>query len=512
MEQETEILPNSAVVDVATLKRREVRLATAQSANPSANWMVDLGLFVVMVIILAGLGLLFHTGPFTTSRAPYFVVQAQVWLDGRFDVTGLLGSHDTVIHDGLLYIVYPPLPAILMLPFVAILGPTFSDIWFTWGVAALNVVFVYHILDVLRAKGWSQRTQRENIFLAILFGIGTVGLWLALEGDVWFTSQTVVVLFLLLMILATLQERWWIASLAVGLVFLTRSDDVVAGVFPLIFYARSLGDTARVQMGDSYATIWQNLRAWRPARAPRIGEVIAFVVPFGICAAILLVRNQIYFGSVLSTGYDLQIQQDYPSIHYGLLSWHYLWPNFVADFLNLPSFVFTTHFDTFPHVNLYQNGDGTSLFFSTPLFLLFFVPTLTRTSFHWLRITLWSVVVVMLTPTLLFNGTGFSQVGARYLFDVYPFLWMLLALRANTIGWRWITLAAASVAINIALAQTFWCVVIYKCAETATSHTRSLLYTIILMGGIALCFAAGWWIMRDPQRERQSFEFVNRKL
>jgi hypothetical protein len=508
MGHETTTSSTDASTIAETVKRRATRLGTGDVSR----WKVDLGLAAWMLLVLAGLGLLFHTGTFGGSYAPHFIEQAQAWLNGRLDVTGLLGRHDTVIHDGLQYIVYPPMPAVLMLPFVALLGSSFSDIWFTWIVGAINVVLVYHILDVLRAKGWSPRTQRENIVLAALFGTGTVALWLAMEGAVWFTSQTVAITFVLLMVLTALQKRWWAASLALGMVLLTRSADVLAGLFILIFFARSLGNAAQASGSDSLDDVWRDLRAWRPARSPRQGEILALIVPFAICAAVLLVRDKLYFGSFLSTGYDLQIKQDYPEIHYGLFSWHYILPNVVADFLNMPSFTFKGPYDVLPQWNLKQNGIGTSIFFSTPLFLLFFVPTMTRTPHRWLRVTLWTVTGVLLVPTLLFDGTGWYQVGARYLLDIYPFIWMLLAMRADTIGWRWMTLAAASVEINIVLAGTYWCGVIYHCFTPPTgSHHRNLLFDAALVGAAAVCAAAWWLVTHDPERERQSFELTNQR-
>jgi hypothetical protein len=48
------------------------------------------------------------------------------------------------------------------------------------------------------------------------------------------------------------------------------------------------------------------------------------------------------------------------------------------------------------------------------------------------------------------------QVGARYLFPVYPPLFLLLAMRAERIGPRWLTLAGLGVFSNLLLAQVFW--------------------------------------------------------
>lgn len=53
---------------------------------------------------------------------------------------------------------------------------------------------------------------------------------------------------------------------------------------------------------------------------------------------------------------ETHYQQDYPQIKYGVLSWHYIWPNFVVNFLRWPSFNFTGPFDLKPQPDLKMDG------------------------------------------------------------------------------------------------------------------------------------------------------------
>jgi len=476
-----------------TLKPASRKTQTPLIEAPSGikPWVPDLVLFVGMLVFLAALAVIFHLSPTKPSVQPHFIAQAQALLHGRFDVTGLVGWDFVTVHAKS-YLVYPPLPALLMLPFVAVLGSHFSDIWFTWLISAANVVLTYRLLEAMRLRGWVERTWRENLIIAAVFGVGTIALWLAIGGEVWFTAQTLAITSLLVMLYGTVTQRWWLASLGVGAALLTRSPDVLGGLFVLVAFARAHGIGVPIDMAAG--SFFQRFR-WSPERLPTIGSLVRLAVPFLAAFGIFLARNELFFGSLLNTGYGFQIQQHYPQIKYGLLSWHYIWPNFVADFLNMPTFHFSMPYDPAPRLDLMLNGNGSSIFFTTPLFLLFFTPN-GRVLQPWVRVTLWVVVVILVLFTLTWNLTGWVQVGARYLFDVYPFLIMLLAMRRQGITRLWLVLAVAGVVVNIALASTFWCAN-NRCLGQETSG-RHLIFDVLLL----VVLFAGWMAWRWLQQER----------
>jgi hypothetical protein len=481
----------SALTDTLKSPARHFQTSSPKQPSGMRSWSIDLMLFAGMLVVFAVLAELFHISFLQASRQPHFIAQAQALLNGRLDVTGLVGWDYVTVH-GESFLVYPPFPALLMLPFVAVLGSHFSDVWFTWLAGAANVVLTYRLLEAMRTRGWTTRTWRENAIIATVFGVGTIALWLALGGQVWFTAQTLAITGLLVMLYGAVAQRWWLASLGVGIALLTRSPDVLGGLFVLVAFLRAHG--IGVPNGNTAGALWQRFR-WIPERLPSVGSLVGLAVPFLIAFGIFVARNKLFFGSFLDTGYGLQIQQHYPQIRYGLLSWHYIWPNFVADFLNLPTFQFTTPYDPVPKLDLYLNGNGSSIFFTTPIFLLFFTNP-GRVSQPWVRATLWVVVAILVMFTLLWNLTGWVQVGARYLFDVYPFLIMLLAMRAEKISRFWLALAGAGVVVNIALSSTFWCN--RSLCLGHPSSGRHLIFGLLLL---AVPFA-GWMAWRWLQQER----------
>jgi hypothetical protein len=400
--------------------------------------------FAILMVLLGGIALLLRIDPTQQSIDPHLILQAQAWLHGHLDIG--VHIHDSIIINGKVYIIYPPLPALMMLPFVAILGDKFSDVWFTWAFAALNIILLFRTLEVMRVRRITNRTSLENLIIAITFGFGTIALWLCLGGRIWFTVQTISIFGIMITLHSTLSRRWPLATLGVGMVMLTRTSEVLIGIVPLIVYLHDLGVRRRIQ------------RQWHflPQRWPSTRELAVTLAPFFVALLIYLVHNELYFGNPLSTGFDIQNQQLYPEIKYGVINWHYIWPNFVVDFLRWPSFNYVSQFDVNPQTDLVTGGIGTSMFFSTPLLLIFIFTPQGKTPQTWLRNTFWVTTAIMLLTILAYCTAGWSQVGARYLFPLYPLLFLLLAQRASPLDKRWISLAGLSIFINLLLAWTFW--------------------------------------------------------
>jgi hypothetical protein len=406
--------------------------------------LTDVVAFFILLVLIGGFAKLLHIHPSVPTGASHYIVQAKVWLQGHLDLGQHL--HDSINVDGKYYLIFPPLPSLLMLPFVVILGDKFSDVWFTWIFAACNIILLFRTLEVMRVRSITNRTMLENVIISITFGFGTIALWLCLGGNVWFTGQTISVTGIMVTLYGALSRRWFLASLGVGVVMLTRTSEALIALVPLVVYLRDLGIGRRIQQK------WQLL----PQRWPSLRELIVALIPAAVALVILLVRNQLIFKNILSSGYDIQNQQIYPDIKNGVLSWHYLWPNFVVDFLRWPSFTFTSATDIHPQVDLIVGGIGTSMFFSTPLAALFLFAPQGKTPQNWLRITFWITLAIMLVSVLLYCWAGAYQVGARYLFGIYPLLFLLLAQREARIDVRWIGLAGAGIFINLLLARVFW--------------------------------------------------------
>src|SRR5215813_12953295 len=84
--------------------------------------VVAAALFAAGILTLLGFQAILHVDRLGVSVAPDFLYQAQSFLQGRWDIDLPPTTTDVVVVGGKSYIVYPPLPALLLLPFVAVFG------------------------------------------------------------------------------------------------------------------------------------------------------------------------------------------------------------------------------------------------------------------------------------------------------------------------------------------------------------------------------------------------------
>ena len=69
---------------------------------------------------------------------------------------------------------FPPFPALLMLPFVAVWHLAFNDVLFTALWAGLNPMLLFLLFRALRARGLSRRSELDDLWLTAMFGVGSV--------------------------------------------------------------------------------------------------------------------------------------------------------------------------------------------------------------------------------------------------------------------------------------------------------------------------------------------------
>src|SRR5579871_4534410 len=134
-----------------------------------------------------------------TQHTPFnhYALLADAWLHGRQDLGGpppaYTQNNDFAVYHGKTYVSFPPLPAILMLPFVKLAGSpeNFRDGQFVIWLAGLAPAFLFLALEKLRRTGRSPRVERENLILSFVFAFGTVYFFTAVEGTVWFAAMVV---------------------------------------------------------------------------------------------------------------------------------------------------------------------------------------------------------------------------------------------------------------------------------------------------------------------------------
>ena len=349
----------------------------------------------IAVVFAAALGLYATSAGVTLnygSLAPHYIHLAYSLLRGHVDLVKLPPvAYDLLVYQGKWFVAGSPLPAILLMPFVAAWGLWMSDIPFGVVVGALNVALIYDLLGSVQVSSSARR------WLTALFAAGTVHWYAAVVGSYWLNAHVVAVLFVTLYVRETLSRgRGWLAGLWLALAVLARPT--------VMFGAAFFG-----------AWTWQQQRAARP--------FLRAVLPFGLAlalgVAIHLAYNAVRFGSPLDFGYAYvhgaeNITDMYA--RYGGFNLSFVPRNLYVSLLCPPYIL-----PRFPF--LQPNPWGMSLFLTTPAFLYLF-RTFRRKP---LIVASWVGLLCVMIPLWMYHNTGSLQFGYRYSLDVAPFLLLLTA-------------------------------------------------------------------------------------
>jgi hypothetical protein len=370
-----------------------------------ARYRVDLILFAVSLAAyaLSSGGLLAHQ-----SLAPHFVYQAEAFLHGQLALTTRPPNiNDWVLQDGRWYVSFPPFPAVLMMPFVAIYGLAFNDVAFTLFFAAANVALLYRLLRRVQPA----RAEWEHATFALIFGFGTLAWSCGIRGEVWYTAETIGVTLTLLYLHLSLEGRHpLLAGLAVACASISRTPLAFSAVFFLFEALSPDGPVDRAKLRDPAR--WKKAL---PRMVPYVAAIVAVAIPMAWA-------NHVRFGSFSEFGHshlyanrvNQQIQQ------YGLFHYSYLERNLHAAFTRLPEIQFHP-------LRFGFSGDGMSLFVTTPLLLYLLWPR-ERPRLHR---TLWLTAALVAVPGFFYQNSGWFQFGFRFSLDYTPYLVLLLALGAR---------------------------------------------------------------------------------
>jgi hypothetical protein len=144
-------------------------------------------------LVLLVLAVYYFSQPNRTNPYLHFVLQAQAWMDGRTsiptpgyqDVMPILDSNGQPTERGI--IPFPPLPAAVLLPFVAIWHLATNEQLLAAIFGAVDVGIAYWMLGFLPV---GQRIRRLS---ALFLGLGTVLWYTSVIGTTWFWAHVVAV-------------------------------------------------------------------------------------------------------------------------------------------------------------------------------------------------------------------------------------------------------------------------------------------------------------------------------
>ena len=198
-------------------------------------------------------------------------------------------DHDLVFFQGNTYLYWPPFPAIVMMPFVALVGLHFSDVFLVMMIGAFNVSLMALLLRAVNQRGLIPLSAVKRAWLVIFFMAGTVHTTLALTGNVWSASQVISIAGLLVAYCAAVGLKGWKAYLFAGIgmaaAMSTRYTLILAGIWPAWYlinpscYQRKLIEAARtnkatLSSNPRAVTAWIDFGNNRSIRLPVVSTIL----------------------------------------------------------------------------------------------------------------------------------------------------------------------------------------------------------------------------------------------
>ncbi len=338
-----------------------------------------------------------------------YAALAQSWLDGQLH-SQTCYDDDCALYEGRTYIIFPPMPAAVALPFVAVFGEDFA------GFMPLSILaFIASGMLWWRIFAAETNSRDLSLLLVALVLFATPLAFVALRGDqVWFFAQGIGFLFATAAIHSALVSRNALAAgLFIGAAFLCRQMTIL--YLPFLYILLLDRDTPLFRI---------DLAAIRRVATLATGPFLAVLVYFAY--------NYARFGSPLETGYAYIFPPiwDVPGEagtflrdrvrELGLFSEQYLPFNAVYMFFAGPHVEFSGRYMT--ELSGFDIN-GASPFLVAPALLLAFLAPWDR-RFFWGFLT----VVLVMALTLFYHSNGFSQYSAqRYALDWLPVLMVFVA-------------------------------------------------------------------------------------
>lgn len=332
-----------------------------------------------------------------------YALVAESLLSGRPDASTCFGA-DCGLRDGKTYIVFPPFPALLVMPLVAMFGI------YAKGFVVLSILLWAGALAL-----WSRTFKsfvvaaEQRLWLLAAIGFASPLYYVMLRGDgIWFFAQSVAFFFVTLAIHEVVAgRRLATAGLALGCALLSRQMS--------IFYAPLL-----------------LLLAFRPEEpllritAERIAAAFKLGVPIAAALILYLAYNYWRFGNAFDSGYgSIPFTAD-GSVLGERVAAHGLWDSQYVLFNLFYFFLQGFHADFTGPMRLTLGGlddAGTAVLAASPWLLLLFFTRLGR-----VELTALLLIAGFAAALLFYHSNGFSQYNAqRYMLDWLPAALLLLA-------------------------------------------------------------------------------------
>ncbi|MCR5615975.1 MAG: hypothetical protein K6F45_07390 [Saccharofermentans sp.] len=321
-----------------------------------------------------------------------YALQADSWLHGRLDVD-YFDLLELAFYNGKYYVSFPPIPSVILLPFVLVFGASAPDHFFSFIAGTIGALCAFQIGKQMRYS------NAVSLFWALFVTCASNLISLTMLGWVWFIAQSFAFGFTMLAFTCALSKKESIMGLS--LFFLAcavgcRPLNVL--FYPVLFYL-----------------LWCNLDK------PRLRNILRlwyWLIAPGTVAILLCLLNYVRFGSITEFGH-----------------------NYLPEFVQAPLGQFNLSY--IPH-NLYRAirlfadnysipvRDGWAFYLVMPIWIAaIIIPIFIKKKPDTLVVMIIATCILHLLLTCAHKTMGGWHFGCRYLVDATP-LALLLCLHLRS--------------------------------------------------------------------------------
>ena len=350
-----------------------------------------LGLFTLAVYYLTSAG---------KTPYDYFTRLADSFLAGKYYLTEKPAWLTELIpsEGNKYFVVYPPMPAILSIPFRFFLKDVFQQQYLAHILGA-GIVALISLISLKIKRDW-----KLMLWSALLAGIGNIIWYLSSSGSSWYLGQVSAAFFMSAAILEALgKKRSFLMGIFIGVAFLSRLHTILC--LPLIIYL----------IFDK--KIWFKKLLY-------LGAGIAPFVLFNFY------YNYVRFGTIIDQAYfilpKILNETNSPWFIHGVLNISYIPNNLKTMFWSFPKLL-----NKIPFIQ--PSWNGLAIWITTPAFIY----SLTSNIKEGLNKVSWLSIFLILLVVVSHGGNGFSQFGYRFAVDFYPVLFLLTIKGVAKTGLKW---------------------------------------------------------------------------
>jgi hypothetical protein len=371
---------------------------------------MDKKFFVPLIICIITFAIYYITGEGSTPYN-YYVYLADAFLHGRLYLTENPSWLSELIPiNGKYYVIYPPMPALLILPFVAFRGLAFDQTIGSVLIGSINSAILYIIVKKIFRRYFINTSENGKldkkieifaIWIMILFSFGTIYWFLASVGSSWYLAQVTGVLFIFLALNEFFgKSRPFIIGIFLGAAYWSRLPVILS----ITFFIIAFSDKFKFYNGKL------------DIRKYSLG-ILTFFLGVVIFVGFDFIYNYLRFNTIFDIAYYLQpgILSE-PWFSKGYFNLIYIPNHLNILFLKGPILI-----NKFPYME--PSWAGMAIWMTTPAFIFSLKAPLDK-----ITLACWSSIILISIIIMSHGGTGFTQFGYRYAMDFYPFL-LLLTIR-----------------------------------------------------------------------------------